>query len=149
MEIHKDKFNTVITKDGLCPCGGMKCCINRTYDPDADECNECITNAQIAQIASLQYDSKYKYEDVITVDAYERTVWLVDNKTTGKKSLHVWHIKAKIEDIVEAYKLLHTKDKYVVYAIDVGMFYIEATEYNMHNGRGVDQDLNVYIEMED
>jgi len=90
----------------------------------------------------------YRYQDVAPVNAPQRTVWLVHDQTKKVKLLQVWHDSAQIEDVVEAYRSMNPTNLFAVYAMDVGSFVIDKTEHSMHNARGVDQSMNIYLEMD-
>lgn len=86
----------------------------------------------------------YKYEDVLPIDAYQSTVWLVEFEN-GAKHLNVWHKDAKIEDIVESSKMQFKDIKFTVAAIDVGTFCLYQTGMSMSNGRKLNQDMEVVL----
>jgi hypothetical protein len=85
-----------------------------------------------------------KYEDVIPINPYVSTVWLIEFND-GEKHLAVWHIKAKIEDVVEATRTYHPGRKFKVTTVDVGTFVISQTLHALSNGRGVNQDLEMEV----
>jgi len=85
-----------------------------------------------------------KYEDVIPIDPYVSTVWLIEFKD-GEKQLAVWHRKAKIEDIVEATKTFNPGRQFKVTSMDVGTFRISETLHSLSNGRGVNQNMEMEV----
>ena len=88
----------------------------------------------------------FKYEDVKPIRPYVRTVWLIHDKTNGVKLLEVWHETAKIEDVINAYRVMHPGNLFVVYTMDVGSFELGKIITSVHNARGVDQDMNICVE---
>lgn len=87
----------------------------------------------------------YNYADVLPIKAYVSTPWLVKFEN-GCLQLHVWHKKAKIEDIVNAVKMTHPGVKFTVAAIDVGTFTLHHINHSMSNGRLLNQDMVVVID---
>ena len=87
----------------------------------------------------------YKYKDVVAIDAYQSTPWLV-KFSNGCLQLHVWHKKAKIEDIVAAVKMQHPGVPFTVGAVDVGTFTLHHIDQALSNARLLNQDMEVVIE---
>lgn len=94
---------------------------------------------------------EYHYSNVMLIDAYQSTVWLVEFQHMSQrlfhstKQLHVWHKKAKIENIVEAIKLYDPEAKFTVAAVDVGTFNIDSIANALSNGRKLNQDMIVVV----
>jgi hypothetical protein len=87
----------------------------------------------------------YKYNEVLPIDSYQSTAWLItfDN---GNKMIAIWHHEAKIENVVEAIKVHYPNTKFEVNPISVGRFAINPVIMNyMANGRGVNQDMEVVV----
>ena len=93
---------------------------------------------------SQEAGGTYKYEDVMPIHAYQSTVWMVEFENNAKH-LNVWHRHAKIEDIVEATKMEFPDIKFTVAAIDVGTFFLYQTGMSMSNGRKLNQDMEVVV----
>ncbi len=95
--------------------------------------------------------NEYHYSNVLPIDAFQSSVWLVEFQHMSQqlshstKQLHVWHKKAKIEDIVEAIKLYDPEAKFTVAAVDVGTFNIESVANALSNGRKLNQDMIVVV----
>jgi hypothetical protein len=88
----------------------------------------------------------YKYEDVRPINSYRNTAWMVEFDN-GCKQIQLWHDKATIEDIVEAMKMEYPTTKFTVAAVDVGVFTIGRVEHCLSNGRKVNQDMNIQIDI--
>lgn len=85
-----------------------------------------------------------KYFDVLPVEPYVSTLWLIEFEN-GEKQLAAWHREARIEHIVEATKTFNPGRKFKVTTVDVGTFRISDTLHALSNGRGVNQDMEVVV----
>jgi len=88
----------------------------------------------------------YKYDEVMPINSYQRTVWIV-KFPNGCTQLHVWHDKAKIEDIVTTVKMTHPSIPFTVGAMDVGVFTLDHIDHSMSNARKVNQDLEIVVDI--
>ncbi len=87
---------------------------------------------------------EYHYSSVLPIESYTSTPWMVEFEN-GCKQLHLWHKKAKIEDIVDAVKMTHPGIKFTVAAFDVGVFTLHHIDHAMSNGRKLNQDMCVVV----
>ncbi len=90
-------------------------------------------------------EQRYKYHEVMTIDAYQSSVWLIEF-AAGQKKLMIWHKDAEIQNIVEAVKLQHPQPiQFTVAAVDVGSVWLHSIEHMMSNGRKLNQDMEVVV----
>jgi len=92
---------------------------------------------------------RYKYSETMTIEAYERSVWLIEHKVPDdKKFLVIWHKEAKIENVVKAHRaMLGNEAEFTVAAFDVGEIEIAEVVHSITNGRTVNQDLEVVVDI--
>jgi hypothetical protein len=124
--------------------------------PEANvyQCNDCGAYAEDPREVqhhstcipgeSEKWEEVYKYEDVLPIDSYQSTVWLIEFPN-GCQQLHVWHKDAKIEDIVDSVKVHYPDLPFTVAAIDVGMFTLHSTHHSLSNGRKLNQNKEVVV----
>ena len=84
------------------------------------------------------------YRQVLPINAYQSTAWLVEfeNKI---QMVQIWHKGAKIQHVVDALKTQHPGEKFTVAAIDAGSFTIKHTQMSMTNARKLNQDMFVVL----
>jgi len=85
-----------------------------------------------------------KYNEVLPINAYVSTAWMVEF-TNGCKQLNLWHKNAKIEDVVEAIGMQWPNYEFTVAAVDVGVFTVHHVDHSLSNGRKLNQDMEVVI----
>lgn len=88
----------------------------------------------------------FNYFDTVPIDPHTSTVWVIEFKDTDEQHLTVWHRDAKIEDIVEATKLMNENRPFVVRNVDVGTFKISKIFHCLENARAVNQDMMVVLD---
>jgi hypothetical protein len=89
-------------------------------------------------------DKVYKYDEVLPIEAYNSSVWLVEFEY-GQNLLQIWHKDAKIEHVVAGMKMLYPDSEFTVAAVDVGSVWISQIENMMSNGRKLNQNMEVVI----
>jgi hypothetical protein len=142
-----DPVSSGALKDGVEDDKAMAHISGRTALSLAQIAEDCRTAQEPLQsVEDTIADTAYKYEDVMPVDSYQSTPWLVEFDN-GCKQIQLWHSKAIIKDIVEAMKMQYPNNKFTVAAVDVGVFTIGKVEQCLSNGRKVNQDMNIHIDI--
>lgn len=87
---------------------------------------------------------RYKYKDVLPIESYQSTAWLIEF-ISGRKQIAIWHKDAQIEDIVKATKIQNPGKKFTISVVDVGVFDITMIVNCMFNDRKLNQNMRVVI----
>ena len=82
-------------------------------------------------------------EDKKVIDGKQTGLIKLDD---GRRFLQAWATDAKIEHVIEAWKVHNPRMKFRVFSVNVGSFEIKEIDHSLSNGRGVDQDMNVVID---